>query len=75
MEPTVSTSADGVVHITAEFELPGEDEQVAPAAPQSDPVADVLSGVARGVGIVLGAVWDAIKPDGSEPPAEESEEE
>lgn len=74
MDPTVSTDAAGVVHITAEFELQQEDEQEAqPAAPASDPVADVLSGVVHATGRLLGGIWDAIKPDDSQPA--ESEEE
>lgn len=72
-DPVVTTSADGVVTITAEYELPlDEDEQEEPAA-LSDPLGDIIVGAGRAVGKLLGAAWRAVRPDSDAQPEMEEE--
>lgn len=75
MDPAVTAPPDGVVHITAEYELPADDQDEPENAQPDTPneATEVLVGADRAVRRVLGGIWEAIKPDDS-PPAEPEEE-
>lgn len=75
MDPTVTTSADGVVTITAQVELDLPEPDEPEDAPQPDgpnEATEALKGAGRAVGRVL---WGLIKPKPDDSPPAEPEEE
>ena len=70
-DPAVTTSADGVVHIVAEYEMPDAEQEEQPDAPTE--ATEALKGAGRAVLDAAGKLWDLIKPD--DPSLPETEEE
>ena len=71
-DPAVTTSADGVVHIVAEYEMPDAEQEEQPDAPNE--ATEALKGAGRAVLGAAGKLWDLIKPEDSAPPAKTDEE-
>lgn len=65
--------ADLTVEVEVPLELPEQDEDNPPEQPTEDDRPGPARRILSGIGQVLGAAWDLVKPDDRQPPGDDAD--
>jgi hypothetical protein len=58
----LTASADGSIHASLEVQMGAQEPEDPPKPGDDEPGPDVVVGVAKAAGNVLGAAWDVLRP-------------